>query len=99
MEIEELLKNYFNAEKQVKVLPAKRKLKNAVLFYVAEKIDNNRHYTEKEINQIINTWCLFNDAPLIRRELYNKKFVDRKQDCSSYWKEKVQPTLESLGLN
>lgn len=97
--MEKWIKNYLNAEGKLISFPSKRKLKIAVMFYIASSIsDEVVMYSEKEINNIINNMCLFNDAALLRREMYNYRFINRTLDGKIYWKEKVQPIPEQYDL-
>lgn len=68
------------------------------MFYIASSIDNGVMYSEKEINDIINTMCLFNDAALLRREMYIYRFINRTLDGQKYWKEKIQPIPQQFNL-
>ncbi len=43
------------------------------LIKIAEQMDTNRKYTEKEINEIIRLNIAFGDIELIRREMYQYK--------------------------
>lgn len=69
-----------------------------LIFYkvnIASSIpDEGVTSSEKEINDIINNMCLFNDTALLRREMYNYRFINRTLDGKIYWKEKVQPIPE-----
>lgn len=60
-----------------------------MLAYLAEKIDPEKIYSEKEFNELLSQRHHFADEALLRRELYIKEYVDRKIDGSSYWKQKV----------
>lgn len=80
------VENYFDDKGKLKAWPSKRNKKLLVLDYLAQYFEDSRKYTEKEINEILNELHLFNDAPLIRRELFEMKYLDRKLDCSAYWK-------------
>ncbi|ABX43517.1 DUF2087 domain-containing protein [Lachnoclostridium phytofermentans] len=93
-----LLKNLMNKENHLIEYPAKRKLKNAALFWISKEFESGREYKEKEMNEIINSVCCFKDAALIRRELYNFRFINRTENGSAYWLEEVQPSLQELGL-
>jgi hypothetical protein len=84
MDLELLLKNHMDDSKRLKLYPSKRKLKTAVLFYIAERFDAHIQYTEKEINHIISDICLFDDTSLIRRELVDYGFLKRTTDGSVY---------------
>ena len=66
--------------------PKKSDDKHLVLTWLAEKFSLEEKYTEKEVNSIINRYHCFNDIPLLRRELISRKFLDRKDNGSQYWK-------------
>lgn len=93
------LKNYLNAEGKLISFPSKRKLKVAAMFYIAASIDEEVTYSEKEINDLISKMCCFNDAALLRREMYNYRFINRTLDGKMYWKEKIQPVPEQYDLS
>ena len=66
--------------------PKKRSDKQLIIQFLSEQFETNRKYSEKEVNDIIKNHHLFNDIPLLRRELVSRKFLARKDDCSIYWK-------------
>lgn len=84
MDLEKMLKNHMDDSKRLKLYPSKRKLKIAVLFYIAGGFDPHRQYTEKEINRIIDDICIFGDTSLVRRELVDYGFLKRTTDGSVY---------------
>ena len=90
------LKNYLTPEGKLKLYPSKQKYKLIALFYLAEYFEKNITYTEKEVNEILNKHHNFNDCCLLRRELFNKRFLNRSQDCSKYWVEEVHPNISDL---
>ncbi len=92
--MENWIKSYLNEEGKLISFPSKRKLKIAAMFYIASSIDEDVKYSEKEINDVINKICCFNDAALLRREMYNYRSLDRK----IYWKEDIQPFPEQYDL-
>lgn len=96
--MENWLKNYLNEDRKLISFPSKRKLKIASMFYIASNIDEGVMYSEKEINAVINHKCCFQDAALIRREMYNYRFINRTLDGKLYWKEKIQPLPEQYDL-
>lgn len=59
-----------------------------VLIKIAEQIDMDRKYTEKEINEIIRQNIAFTDIELIRREMFQYRLIGRLRDGSEYWAEK-----------
>ncbi len=75
--------NEFN---EIILWPKKRSDKDDVMFFLADKFEVDRQYSEKEINSIILKHHLFNDVPLLRRELISRKLLNRTDDGSIYWK-------------
>lgn len=96
--MEHWIKNYLNEEGKLISFPSKRKLKIATMFYIASSICDGIMYSEKEINDLINKKCCFNDAALLRREMYEYRFINRTLDGKTYWKEQVQPLPEQYNL-
>jgi hypothetical protein len=96
--MEQWIKNYLNVEGKLTAYPSKRKLKIAAMFYIAATITDGVMYTEKEMNDAINQMCCFRDAALLRREMYNYRFINRTIDGQTYWKEKEQPLPEQYEL-
>jgi len=43
-------------------------------------------------------WHTYGDWAMLRREPYDKGFLNRKSDRTAYWLEEKQPTLSSSGL-
>ena len=68
--------------------PKKPSDKDMVIKYLATKFGYDKKYTEKEVNTIIDKFHLFEDIPLLRRELVSKRMLSRKDDGSEYWKVK-----------
>lgn len=94
--MKEILKSFLDAEGRLAVFPSKRKMKLYALIYLAEKLEKNRVYTEKEINAALNEWHTFGDPATLRRELYNHRFLDRDSYGKQYRMEELQPTIEEL---
>lgn len=92
------LQNFLDSEGRLTIYPAKQRYKILSLFYLASKFQRDRTYTEKEVNQLLKQWHTFGDWAMLRRDLYDKFFLGRQADCSSYWLEAEQPTLQSFGL-
>ncbi|HOA84462.1 MAG TPA: DUF2087 domain-containing protein [Bacillota bacterium] len=78
--------------------PARQKYKILSLFCLALKFEAGRIYNEKEVNQILMQWHTYGDWAMLRREPYDKGFLNRKSDRTAYWLEEKQPTLSSSGL-
>ena len=64
-----------------------RKEKGYTQRQLAEQFEMDTDYTEKEVNEIIKSQIAFSDVELIRRELFQERFLNRLRDGSRYWKE------------
>lgn len=91
-----LLKSFLDSDGKLKQFPAKRKMKIITLFYLAEKIEKGRNYTEQEINEILLRWHTFRDPATLRREMYDYHLLDRTRDGRTYQKSDPQPEMETL---
>ncbi len=87
------LSPFLTLDGRLTALPAKHKKKLAALWYLAGKLDAGRQYTEPDINDLLDAWTLFHDPATLRRELYNKRLLDRSADCSRYWRAETLPSL------
>lgn len=67
--------------------PSKMPLRMLVLTRITAQIDASRKYTEREINEIIESRIAFHDVALIRRELCDYGFLGRLRNGSAYWVE------------
>jgi len=66
--------------------PKKLPDKENVINWLSTKFTFDQKYTEKEVNEILDRHHLFNDTPLLRRELISRKYLVRKDDGSKYWR-------------
>jgi DNA-binding CsgD family transcriptional regulator len=64
--------------------PKKQKDKLILLRRIVELFQEGRRYTEKEVNAILAP--VWSDHVTIRRYLIEYRFLDRKTDCSEYWR-------------
>jgi hypothetical protein len=94
----ETLKNFLDEGGVLRAFPAKFKMKIYALYYLASKFESGRLYSERDVNELLNQWSGFGDPATLRRELYNKRFLNRKNDCSAYWLEEKTPELSDFGL-
>lgn len=78
--------NFLDDEGKVKAWPSKKAMKIEVLNYIAGKFEEQRLYSEKEVNQLIEEWHLFGDYFMIRRGMIDYKMLGRTRNGSQYWK-------------
>lgn len=64
--------------------PRKQKDKLVLLRLIADLFQQGRRYTEQEVNAILAP--VWTDHVTIRRYLIEYRFLDRKADCSEYWR-------------
>ena len=83
------LQRYYTEEGKLTQFPPKRPMRIIALIEIAERFEAGKQYTEKEVNEIIKNAIAFNDIEMIRRELYEYKFLGRLRDGSSYWLEEA----------
>ncbi len=74
-----------NSEGLILRWPKKQKDKDIVIEYISTKFESDVKYAEKDINEIIQKWICFNDYALIRRELFDRGYINRTADCKQYW--------------
>jgi hypothetical protein len=65
--------------------PAKQKTQRMAAAYLASRFEPGRNYNEAEVNELLNQWHTFEDWALLRRVLFDWKYLDRESDCSRYW--------------
>ncbi|MBB6674711.1 DUF2087 domain-containing protein [Cohnella nanjingensis] len=84
-ENEEILKAYFKEgpDGPLSEFPRKEKRKIAILRHLSRQFEENRQYTEKEVNALLK--ARFADYVTLRRYLIGYGFMDRLPDGSRYW--------------
>lgn len=87
-------KNFLDVEGRIKKWPAKNSLKIEVVKYIADKFEEDRFYSEKEVNDIINQWHTYDDYFMLRRGMIEYKLLARERDGSKYWKVKDEKLHE-----
>ncbi|MBI4858132.1 MAG: DUF2087 domain-containing protein [Acetobacterium woodii] len=87
------IKPFLNEEGKITQIPAKQSKKLLVYKYLAEKFDCDQEYSEKSVNQLINSWHTFGDFILLRRGLVETGFLCRLPDGSKYWKNKEKEQI------
>ncbi|OZI10513.1 transcriptional regulator [Bacillaceae bacterium SAS-127] len=70
----------------LKKFPPKEKQRLVVLREITKKLESERTYDEKELNQILKG--IYDDYVMIRRYLIEYGLLDRKADGSQYWLKK-----------
>jgi hypothetical protein len=72
---------------KVEYYPKKKKyLRPFIWSYLHSKIEDDKKYTEPEINLVLQTWIAFEDYVTIRRDLFENGYINRAIDGSVYRK-------------
>ena len=80
-----LVRRFLDDEGRVVSWPARRAARLDVLHYLADRLDSEVGYSEREITAIIEAAHTFGDAALLRRELFEHGLVGRTRDGWRYW--------------
>lgn len=85
-EQDKIINTYFFSLDPLKLdeLPSKEKRKIVVLRKIVSLFENDKKYTENEINLTLKE--VFHDFATIRRYLIEYGFMERTNDCSLYWR-------------
>lgn len=94
----EPIKGFIDGDGRLTSFPAKHKKKLYALFFLAARFEAGREYTEKEVNEVLNSCTAFRDPATLRRELFDHFFLGRDKAGSRYWLEEKQPDPRELGL-
>ncbi|HEV2412481.1 MAG TPA: DUF2087 domain-containing protein [Candidatus Saccharimonadales bacterium] len=82
------ISKYLDSRGRVTKLPKKVEPRQAVLSHLASKFEHDKTYRESEVDKILQEWHTFGDWPLLRRELYEHGFFERRPDGSEYQRKK-----------
>ena len=83
--MDEMKKKYFKKERLL-VIPKKKKNKQELFKYLITKFEENKEYTETEINEVILEF--YEDYSIIRRYLVDYKLLER-DDYGKVYKRKT----------
>jgi len=88
------LEPFLDEQGRLTALPVKQGKKQLAIAYLAGKFEAGKRYSEKEVNALLKEWHTFGDPATLRRELYNRFFLNREPDGSAYWLEEPEKPEE-----
>lgn len=94
MEISKDISRFIDGEGKITQLPKKQSTRLGLLSYLAEKFEFGTEYTERQVNEICESWHTFGDLFLLRQELIESGLLERKRDGSKYWRPKKKENEE-----
>lgn len=74
------LENYLDSQGRITEWPSKRnkgRFQQLVLEYFTERFEIGITYSEKEVNALLNQYHTFNDPALLRREMIERRLLER----------------------
>jgi hypothetical protein len=72
--------------------PVRRKVQLMAIAYLATKFEPGREYLEREVNEVLVEWHTFGDWALLRRLLFDWRYMDRERDGTRY---RLRPPTET----
>jgi hypothetical protein len=88
----------FDAQGRLLRWPNKRAEQVLALWCLWMAFDGKRRYSEREVNEVINTHHAFGDHCLLRRELVEMKLLERTPGGEQYRKLAARPDEETAAL-
>jgi len=79
------LDRYLDGSGRLTVYPSRSSRKRLVLAFLAAQFERGREYSEREVNAILRQHHTFDDPALLRRELFDRGYLDRTPDGARYW--------------
>lgn len=79
-----VIRDYSRRDGSLKTLPAQRKKLEAILRYVAQAFEVGKHYSEKQVNEILARY--HDDTATLRRELVGYGLMQREGGGGQYWR-------------
>ncbi len=80
------LARFLDADGRLSRWPSKRRVRDEALHYLAAQFERNRHYSEREVNSLLDRWHTFRDPATLRRTLFDEGYLDRTVDGRYYWR-------------
>lgn len=90
------LKAFFDDEKRLTVLPAKRKKQLMGFWWIASQLSEDGVWNERELNAVLNNLHTFGDPALIRRTLVDLGVLDRDPFGTRYTLRLPLPSLSEF---
>lgn len=89
---------FFDEDGQLIRWPKKFSERMICLWVMWSRIPAKKFFSEKQISDLLDKEHLFGDYALLRRELVDRRMMDRTADGSQYKRLEIRPPLEALEL-
>lgn len=78
------LRPFVDEDGRLVAWPARQKAQRQAIAYLATRFEPGRDYHERDVNELLQAWHTFGDWALLRRMLFDWRFLDRQPDGSGY---------------
>jgi len=92
------LARYFDPSGRLIRWPSKYSHTGPCLWVLWARIEPRRDFTERQVNDILGAHHLFEDPALLRREMFDRRMLDRTPDCRVYRRIEQSPPDLALEL-
>ena len=84
--MDDVLQQYLDSSGRVTRWPGRKKKQDQqiVLDYLAAQFSPGKTYNEQEVNAILKQFHTFEDWAMLRRELYERGYMQRTPDGTEY---------------
>ncbi len=79
------LRPFIDPDGRLSQWPSRQRVQRMAVALLARRFEPGRDYTEAEVNRELVAAHTFGDWALLRRVLYDWRFLDRESDGSRYW--------------
>ena len=79
-----VVRDYTRKDGSLKTLPSQRKKLEAILRYVVKAFEPDKHYSEKQVNEMLKRY--HDDTASLRRELVGYGLMQREGGGGEYWR-------------
>lgn len=84
---------FLDPDGRLRALPSRHRKKLLALWYLAGKLPAGVTWTESDLGELLDRRTCFHDPATLRRELYNKRLLERTKNGSRYWRAETIPSL------
>ena len=78
------LRPFMDENGRLKQWPTRQKVQRMAADYLAARFESGREYSEREVNALLCDWHTFSDWALLRRVMFDWRYLDRESDGSRY---------------
>lgn len=78
------LRPFVDESGRIKQWPVRQKVQRMACDYLVTRLEAGREYSEREFNELMCDWHTFADWALLRRVLFDWRYIDRESDGTRY---------------